>query len=68
MIHYFVPIYFLSLYFSVTDEKMFRPQFYLVFEYCDHDLAGLTQRVQFANPVRKQIMLQLLNGIFYLHR
>ncbi|CAH8642046.1 unnamed protein product [Schistosoma guineensis] len=45
----------------------FKPQFYLVFEFCDHDLAGLSQQIDFTEPVKKAIMKQLLTGVFYLH-
>ncbi|VDD80418.1 unnamed protein product [Mesocestoides corti] len=51
-----------------NERSNFRPQFFLVFEFCDHDLAGLSQKVDFSNAVKKAIMIQLLTGIFYLHK
>nr|CDS18483.1 cyclin dependent kinase 9 [Echinococcus granulosus] len=55
--------------YNTRDERScFRPQFFLVFEFCDHDLAGLSQRIDFSNSVKKAIMLQLLKGLFYLHK
>ena len=42
--------------------------FYLVFPFCDHDLAGLlVSQVRFTLPALKSIMQQLFNGLFYLH-
>jgi cyclin-dependent kinase 9 len=47
-----------------------RAQFYLVFEFCEHDLAGLlsNQAVKFSLSDMKKIMQQLLNGLFYIHK
>ncbi|VEL31457.1 unnamed protein product, partial [Protopolystoma xenopodis] len=56
------------LYVLVNEANHWRPQFFLVFEFCDHDLAGLSQQVEFSEPVKKSIMQQLFQGIFYLHR
>lgn len=43
---------------------------YLVFELCDHDLAGLLSNanVKFTLGEIKKIMQQLLEGLFYIHR
>lgn len=43
--------------------------FYLVFEFCDHDLAGLLNNVnvKFSLPEIKDIMSQLLNGLYFMH-
>jgi cyclin-dependent kinase 9 len=40
-----------------------------VFEFCEHDLAGLLSnpKVQFKEGETKTIMKQLLNGLFYIH-
>lgn len=42
---------------------------FLVFEYCEHDLAGLLDRIarSFTEAEIKTIMLQLLQGTEYLH-
>jgi cyclin-dependent kinase 9 len=42
----------------------------LVFEFCDHDLAGLlsNNNVKFTLSEMKKIMQQLLNGLFYIHK
>ncbi|VDK35194.1 unnamed protein product [Taenia asiatica] len=45
-----------------------RYEFYLLFEFCDHDLAGLlSQKVDINLPVKKGIAKQLLTGIKFLH-
>ena len=43
---------------------------YLVFEFCEHDLAGLLSNpaVKFALSEIKTVMQQLLNGVFFLHK
>lgn len=43
--------------------------FYLVFEFCEHDLAGLlsSYNVKFDLAEIKKIMQQLLNGLYYIH-
>uniref|UniRef100_A0A6A7FUD3 Cyclin-dependent kinase 9-like n=2 Tax=Hirondellea gigas TaxID=1518452 RepID=A0A6A7FUD3_9CRUS len=43
--------------------------FYLVFEFCEHDLAGLLSNVtvKFNLAEIKKIMQQLLNGLYYIH-
>ena len=42
----------------------------MVFEFCDHDLAGLLSNinVKFTLSEMKKIMQQLLNGLFYIHK
>jgi cyclin-dependent kinase 9 len=47
---------------------MYKSQFYLVFEYCDHDLAALLRNVKFSLSEMKKIMQQLFNGLFYIHK
>lgn len=44
--------------------------FFLVFEFCEHDLAGLlsNSNVRFTLSEIKKIMQQLLNGLFYIHK
>ncbi|MCL4142319.1 UNVERIFIED_CONTAM: hypothetical protein GTU68_043688, partial [Idotea baltica] len=43
--------------------------FYLVFEFCEHDLAGLLSnaQVKFNLGEIKKVMQQLLNGLYYIH-
>ena len=47
----------------------YRSTFYLVCEFCEHDLAGLlnNRSLQFSLAEIKNIMQQLLNGLFYIH-
>jgi len=47
----------------------FRSTFYLVFEFCEHDLAGLLSNanVKFSLGEIKTVMQQLLNGLYYIH-
>ena len=44
-------------------------KFYLVFEFCEHDLAGLlcNPNVAFTLAETKQIMKQMMNGLYYIH-
>uniref|UniRef100_T1IN20 Protein kinase domain-containing protein n=1 Tax=Strigamia maritima TaxID=126957 RepID=T1IN20_STRMM len=44
--------------------------FCMVFEFCEHDLAGLlnNKQIKFVLPAVKQILKQLLVGIDYLHK
>lgn len=46
-----------------------RTAFYLVFDFCEHDLAGLLSnaKVKFTLAEIKKIMQQLLNGLHYIH-
>ena len=43
--------------------------FYLVFDFCEHDLAGLLSNfnVKFSLGEIKSVMKQLLNGLYYIH-
>ncbi|XP_014673937.1 PREDICTED: cyclin-dependent kinase 9-like [Priapulus caudatus] len=43
--------------------------FYLVFEFCEHDLAGLLSNfnVKFSLGEIKKVMQQLLNGLYFIH-
>lgn len=47
----------------------FKSTFYLVFEFCDHDLAGLLSNanVKFGLAEQKEIMKQLCSGLFFIH-
>ena len=55
---------FIIWFFVATAANKFKSQFYLVFEFCEHDLAGLlsNQTVKFSLGEQKKIMQQLLNG------
>nr|CAH8872008.1 unnamed protein product [Trichobilharzia regenti] len=47
----------------------YRYEFYLLFDICEHDLAGLlAQAIELSLPVKKSIMQQLLTGLSFLHR
>jgi len=48
----------------------FKSHFYLVFEFCEHDLAGLLSnpQVKFSLGEQKKIMQQLLNGLYFIHK
>ena len=45
-----------------------RPEIHLVFEFCEHDLAGLlaNKRVVFSTGEIKKVIQQLLEGVFQL--
>ncbi|XP_065344640.1 cyclin-dependent kinase 9-like [Cloeon dipterum] len=50
-------------------ENKYIPNFYYVFEFCEHDLAGLLSNVNvtFSLGEIKMVMQQLLNGLYYIH-
>ncbi|XP_055327389.1 cyclin-dependent kinase 9-like [Paramacrobiotus metropolitanus] len=54
---------------KASDFNRYRSTFFLVFEFCEHDLAGLLSnpRVQFKEGETKKIMQQLLNGLYFIH-
>ncbi|XP_065566557.1 cyclin-dependent kinase 9-like [Artemia franciscana] len=47
----------------------FKSTFYLVFDFCEHDLAGLLSNanVKFQLGEIKKVMQQLLNGLYFIH-
>lgn len=47
----------------------YKSTFYLVFDFCEHDLAGLLSNVnvKFSLGEIKKVMQQLLNGLYYIH-
>ncbi|KAI5701034.1 hypothetical protein M8J75_005441 [Diaphorina citri] len=47
----------------------YRSTFYLVFDFCEHDLAGLLSNihVKFSLGEIKKVIQQLLNGLYYIH-
>jgi serine/threonine-protein kinase BUR1 len=62
--------------FTVTERTKYsgegrkKPSMYMVTPYMDHDLSGLLENpnVHFTEPQIKCYMLQLLEGIRYLHQ
>ena len=56
--------------FSATPYNRYKSTFYLTFEFCEHDLAGLLSNanVKFSLGEIKKVMLQLLNGLYFIHR
>ncbi|XP_071820290.1 cyclin-dependent kinase 9-like isoform X2 [Apostichopus japonicus] len=48
----------------------YKGSIYLVFEFCEHDLAGLlsNSNVQFSLGEIKEALKQLLNGLYYIHQ
>ncbi|XP_043476430.1 cyclin-dependent kinase 9-like [Leptopilina heterotoma] len=46
-----------------------RSTFYLIFDFCEHDLAGLlaSPKVKFTLGEIKNVMRQMLNGLYYIH-
>ncbi|XP_034934348.1 cyclin-dependent kinase 9-like [Chelonus insularis] len=50
-------------------QNNFRSSFYLIFEFCEHDLAGLLscRKVKFNLGEVKTIMKQLFEGLHYIH-
>ena len=49
--------------------KATQSTFYLVFDFCEHDLAGLLSNVnvKFSLGEIKKVIQQLLNGLYYIH-
>ncbi|XP_025203482.1 cyclin-dependent kinase 9-like [Melanaphis sacchari] len=54
---------------KACNENKYRSTFFLIFEFCEHDLAGLIANTEFKIDIAdiKQFMKQLFNGLFYLH-
>lgn len=54
---------------KATQYNRYRSTFYLVFDFCEHDLAGLLSNVnvKFSLGEIKKVMQQLLNGLYYIH-
>lgn len=54
---------------KATSHNKYRSTFYLVFDFCEHDLAGLLSNVnvKFSLGEIKKVMQQLLNGLYYIH-
>lgn len=54
---------------KATLSNRYKTTFYLVFDFCEHDLAGLLSNinVKFSLGEIKKVMQQLLNGLYYIH-
>ncbi|ESN92963.1 hypothetical protein HELRODRAFT_108190 [Helobdella robusta] len=54
---------------KASTQSRYKCHFYLVFEFCEHDLAGLlaNPNVVFSLSHIKCVMNQILNGLFYIH-
>ncbi|CAG7833405.1 unnamed protein product [Allacma fusca] len=54
---------------KANGSNRYRSTFYLVFDFADHDLAGLLSNVnvKFSLGEIKRVIQQLLNGLFYIH-
>ncbi|XP_060577434.1 cyclin-dependent kinase 9-like, partial [Ruditapes philippinarum] len=54
---------------KATPYNRYKSTFYLIFEFCEHDLAGLLSNanVKFNLGEIKKVMQQLLNGLYYIH-
>lgn len=52
-----------------TAYNRMKSTFYLIFEFCEHDLAGLLSNanVKFNIGEIKKVMQQLLNGLYFIH-
>ncbi|MGH0116096.1 UNVERIFIED_CONTAM: hypothetical protein FKN15_023129 [Acipenser sinensis] len=55
---------------KVTQYNRYKGSIYLVFDFCEHDLAGLLSNanVKFTLAEIKKVMQMLLNGLYYIHR
>ena len=53
-----------------TQFNRYKGSIYLVFDFCEHDLAGLLSNanVKFTLAEIKKVMQMLLNGLYYIHR
>lgn len=60
---------FLNVVFSATPYNRYKSTFFLVFDFCEHDLAGLLSNanVKFSLGEIKKVMQQLLNGLYFIH-
>lgn len=54
---------------KANKNNSYRSTFYLVFDFCEHDLAGLlsNMNVKFSLGEVKKVLQQLLNGLYYIH-
>lgn len=58
-----------SFFFSASAFNRTRATFYLVFTFCEHDLAGLlsNRNVKFSLGEIKEVVKQLLDGLYFIH-
>ena len=56
-------------YLSASPFNRNKASIYLVFEFCEHDLAGLlsNSQVKFSPPEMKKIVQMLLNALYFIH-
>jgi len=54
---------------KASQYNRYKSTFYLVFDFCEHDLAGLLSNVnvKFSLGEIKKVMQQLLNGLYFIH-
>jgi len=59
----------LSLFVPASSYNRYKSTFYLVFDFCEHDLAGLlcNANVKFSLGEIKKVMQQLLSGLYFIH-
>lgn len=62
--------YFVFIALTATQFNRYKGSIYLVFDFCEHDLAGLLSNtnVKFTLAEIKKVMQMLLNGLYYIHR
>ncbi|XP_067825938.1 cyclin-dependent kinase 9 [Heptranchias perlo] len=55
---------------KATQFNRYKGSIFLVFDFCEHDLAGLLSNanVKFTLAEIKKVMQMLLNGLYYIHR
>ncbi|XP_073334460.1 cyclin-dependent kinase 9-like [Pagrus major] len=63
-------LFFLLIVLEATQFNRYKGSIYLVFDFCEHDLAGLLSNanVKFTLAEIKKVMQMLLNGLYYIHR
>jgi len=61
--------FFVFVIFSATPKNKYKSTFYLVSDFCEHDLAGLLSNasVRFNLGEIKKLVQQLLNGLYFIH-
>lgn len=69
LILWYLKIKFSNFAASTPDRSKAMRKFYLVFEFCEHDLAGILSNtsLKFSLGQLKLIMWQLLNALFFIH-